>query len=312
MKFTELKASFSSGKIDKPEFIRRAYQMFHETLFDYAANLGDTDVREISIDARGVVFVIRSSGIKVRCQLGDHRSPPVETFNFADFEPHESRMMLKLFEGGKYFYDIGANIGWHSLTLAARFRDAIFFCFEPIPKTYEYLQDNIALNAFDNIRTYNIALSNSNSPHDYYFYEACSGNASAVNLTAREDVRKVECPQTRLDDLVQESGPCCPPDFIKCDVEGAELLVFQGARETIARYKPVVMAEILRKWSAHYHYNPNEIFHLFAVLGYRAFTTDGYFLRKFSKMTEESDETNFFFLHAERHAIQIERFADAA
>lgn len=307
MNIAELKAAFAAGSIDKPEFIKRSYLLFHATLFDFAANLPATDIRDISIDAKGVVFTIRSSGLKVRCQQGDHRSPPVETFNFADFEPRESRMMAKLFDGGKTFYDIGANIGWHSLTLAARHRDATFHCFEPIPETYGHLQDNIALNTFTNIRTYNLALSDSNSPRDYYFYEACSGNASAVNLTARDDVRTIQCPQTRLDDLVGEQS-LAAPDFIKCDVEGAELQVFRGATTTLAKHRPVVMAEILRKWSAQYDYNPNEIFRLFFDLGYRAFTTDGYFLHDFREMTEETLETNFFFLHAEKHAVQIARF----
>ena len=311
MRIADLKSSFKDGKIEKPEFIKNAYEQFHTKLFDYAANIGATDIKEISIDQRGVVFFIRSSGIKIRCQLGDHRSPPFETFNFADFEPRESLMMLKLFEGNKNFYDIGANIGWHSLTLAARFRDACFYCFEPIPKTYEHLQDNIALNSFSNIQTFNLALSDSNSLHDFFFYNACSGNASAANLTGRSDVQTISCPQKKLDDLLAEEV-LSPPDFIKCDVEGAELLVFQGAKETLAQHKPMVMAEILRKWSAKFDYNPNQIFQLFSRIGYSAFTTDGYSLLPFGEMTEETAETNFFFLHKDKHAAQIQRFLSVA
>jgi len=216
-------------------------------------------------------------------------------------------MMHKLFEGMDTFFDIGANIGWHSLTLASSYRDARFLCFEPIPDTFKHLQDNIMLNAFTNISTYNLALSNVTTKKDYFFYTACSGNASAVDLSTRPDVKTIECTEVKLDELMEESS-LPKPDFIKCDVEGAELLVFQGATETIRNGKPVVMAEILRKWSARYGYNPNEIFQMFQAMGYLAFTTDGYALKPFAEMTDDTLETNFFFLHEKEHALQIRRF----
>lgn len=46
-----------------------------------------------------------------------------------------------------------------------------------------------------------------------------------------------------LDNFVRERG-ITQCDFIKCDVEGAELLVIKGAAETIARFKPAMMFEI--------------------------------------------------------------------
>ncbi len=306
MKFKTLNENFLSGKIEKPDFIQSAYTNFHQTLFEYVSHLRNTDIREISITPEGVVFTVRSTGVKIFCQPGDHRSPPVETFNFADFEPKESRMMRKLFEGGKTFYDIGANIGWHSINLAAAFRDAVFYCFEPIPKTYQELLTNIRLNTFDNINTFNLALSDSDGLQSYYVYEACSGNASAVNLTGRDDVQAIECHQTTLDNFYK--GQSLPsPDFIKCDVEGAELLVFKGARKTLIADTPIIMTEILRKWSAKYNYNPNEIFTFLFHLGYLAFTTDGYQLFPFHEMTESTIETNFFFLHPLLHGEKIRR-----
>lgn len=307
MKLKNLQERFAAGTIEKPEYIRTAYENFHDVLFGYLNHLHNTDIREISITENGVVFTVRSSGVKLYCQPRDHRSPPFETFNFEDFEPKESRMMHKLFESCQNFYDIGANIGWHTLNLSARFRQANFYCFEPIPATYGHLLANIRLNAFTNISTYNLALADSKTLKSYYFYEACSGNASAVDLTGREDVSIIECHQVKLDDFVLENK-LPPPDFIKCDVEGAEFLVFKGAQETLRTHRPIVMAEVLRKWSTKYGYNPNEIFNLFFSMGYSAFTTDGDQLYPFREMTEKTLETNFFFLHSEIHSFSIQRF----
>jgi FkbM family methyltransferase len=307
MKMAELRAAFAGKELDKPQYIETAYNDFHRILFEYSANLAETDIREITICASSVVFTIRSSGIRIRCQRGDHRSPPFETFNFADFEPNESRMMQKLFEGCATFFDIGANIGWHSLNLAARHRDASFYCFEPIPQTHSELLENIGLNSFGNISTYNIALSDSTGTQDFYYYQHCSGNASSVDLSERPDVRAIECRQTTLDDFSAEAG-LPPPDFIKCDVEGAELKVFLGASGTLKDSSPIIMAEILRKWSRKHGYEPNDIFELLRGMGYRVFTTDGYHLIPFEAMTEETIETNFFFLHGEKHRDKIRRF----
>lgn len=306
MKIKDLKQSFLESRLGKPEFIETSYNEFHRILFEYASELNNIDIKEISIDATGVIFTVRGSGIKIRCQLGDHRSPPIEAFNFADFEPAESRMMAKLFEGKKTFYDIGANIGWHSINLSARFRNSLFYCFEPIPNTYKELLENIRINSFTNISPHNIAISDSNSLHNFYYYQSCSGNASAVNLTERPDVEVIECQQVTLDHFTKGTA-LQPPDFIKCDVEGAELMVFRGALGTLNQHKPIIMTEILRKWSKRYNYNPNEIFRFLSEIGYQAFTTDGVFLTEFHEMTDDTIETNFFFLHSDVHRSLIQR-----
>ena len=95
-------------------------------------------------------------------------------------------------------------------------------------------------------------------------------------------------------------------DFIKCDVEGAELFVFQGALKLLAQDKPIVFTEMLRKWAAKFDYHPNQIIELFQGLGYQCFTADAEGkLRAFGLMDDQTQETNFFFLHKTQHAHEI-------
>jgi len=96
-------------------------------------------------------------------------------------------------------------------------------------------------------------------------------------------------------------------DFIKCDVEGAELFVFRGAKETIATYKPIIFTEMLRKWAKKFDYHPNEIISLFNGLGYRCFSIRNGFLSELSYMDDSTVETNFFFLHKEKHMSQLQK-----
>ena len=103
-----------------------------------------------------------------------------------------------------------------------------------------------------------------------------------------------------LDEFVFESG-INKLDFIKCDVEGSELFVFQGGMHSINQYKPIIYTEMLRKWSAPFGYHPNDIIKLFGDLGYRCFTAIDRGLREFFYMDDETEETNFFFLHDNMH-----------
>ena len=71
-----------------------------------------------------------------------------------------------------------------------------------------------------------------------------------------------------LDDFVRnEDLPRL--DLIKCDTEGSELLVFQGARDTIERFKPVILTEIDSNNLARYGQKPSDILDFFNERKYR-------------------------------------------
>lgn len=55
----------------------------------------------------------------------------------------------------------------------------------------------------------------------------------------------IKCKLVLLDNFI-EKNKISNVDFIKCDVEGAELFVFQGGLTTIERFKPIVISEISR------------------------------------------------------------------
>ncbi|WP_296001148.1 FkbM family methyltransferase [Rugamonas sp.] len=302
-------AQFQQGAIDKPTFIKTMYEAHHAALFDYAAYIGQTNVRKIEVEDGKVIMTSRDRGIRIACTPGDYRVAPMETLNFFDYEKEESTMMENLVADGANFFDIGANIGWYSINIAASRRATTVYAFEPIPTTYARLRENLALNASANIQPYNFGLSEQAGQFTFYYPPEGSGNASAVNLTGREDVRTAQCEVRTLDGFCADTGTRV--DFIKCDVEGAELLVFKGGRQTIARDKPIVLSEILRKWSAKFDYNPNEIFELFRAIGYRVYTAEGGRLVEFGSMDEHTVPTNFFFLHPEQHAEQLQRYLRA-
>jgi FkbM family methyltransferase len=296
-------SKYEDGVIDKPSFIKAMYEEHHAALFDYSTYLQKTNIASIEITDDSVVMTSRDKGVKMICPPGDHRVAPIEALNFLDYETIDSAMIMRLVSPNDCVVDIGANMGWYSINIAKTYPSCKVHAFEPIPKTYAYLEKNIKLNQMENILSHHIGLSSERKDLTFYFYPEGSGNASSANLSERKDAELVTCHVEKLDDFVITNK--LHVDFIKCDVEGAELFAFQGATETLQRDKPIVFTEMLRKWAAKFNYHPNEIIALFVSFGYQCFYAEGSSLKELLEMTDETVETNFFFLHSEKHADLI-------
>jgi FkbM family methyltransferase len=303
----EIVTSFENGSLTKANYIQAMYEQCHARLYDYASYLSNTNIKKIEIEDDSVVMTSRDRGIRITCEHSDFRIAPIETLNFHDYEKSETKMMENLLADGDTFFDIGANVGWYSLNVAAAYRNSKIYSFEPIPKTYKQLVKNINLNPGGLITLFNFGFSDKSGEFPFYYYPQGSGNASSANLTDRQDIETIMCSVRTLDEFSSDLKE--KVDFIKCDVEGAELLVFKGGINTIERDKPLVFSEILRKWSAKFNYNPNEIFELFKSMGYKSFTTNGDRLISFGEMDDATMETNFFFLHRQKHKTLIDQYS---
>ncbi len=302
MNLKEIQAKFSANKISKPEYIDQMHEV-HSLLFDYAEFIKSTDIAKIEITDNSVEMTSREAGIKIICDKDDKRIVPIEMLNFQYYEKKDSDMIFRLVTDGERILDIGANIGWYSINLAKRYPNCEIKAFEPIPKTYAYLEKNIGLNSVPNIKIYNHGFSNEAKELTFYYYPSGSGNASSAKLANVEGMQEIKCKVFPLDDFMEQHEFAV--DFIKCDVEGAELFVFQGGEETLKKYKPIVFTEMLRKWAAKFNYHPNEIIELFTSIGYRCFAAKDGKLVEFFLMDEDTIETNFFFLHPEKQAEKI-------
>ena len=306
MNLEQIRLDFDNGKLTKPEYIHEMYGI-HQKIFQYAEWLKKTDIHKIEISDGNIIATTKyknasyeGSGPKFYVDDHDERIAPVEILNFFSYEPDEYNMICKLISDNQVIFDIGANIGFISLHLAHQYPKGQLYSFEPIPKTYNYLSRNISINKSENINTFNFGLSTQTEDKTFYYYPEGSGNASLANLSEKENVESVEVHVKKLDDAwIEYNWPNI--DFIKCDVEGAELLVFQGGKETIEKCRPIIFSEILRKWSKKFDYHPNDIINFFKEMDYICFVTHQGFLEEFDLVTEETEETNFFFLHQDKH-----------
>jgi FkbM family methyltransferase len=303
MKFENLKKGFRAGEITKPDFIARALEQ-HRLLFDYVAVTRTTEVREIRIGPQGVSFQLGDEGIWLLAPPEEARVAPIEAMNFDRYEPQETLVMDLLASRASQILDVGANIGWYAVRFARRMPGAQVHAFEPIPSTYGYLQHNVKANAVgDQVRTYNCGLSEKSGTVEFFISPTSGTNASLLNVAGADDARGVTGSITTLDEWASLHGVA--PEFIKCDVEGAELLVFRGGRNTLERHRPAVFAELLRKWSKPFGYHPNDVLAFFAEMGYLCFAVGAQGVRRASTVTEETVETNFAFVHPAAHAESL-------
>lgn len=294
-----LKDQFAAGKLSKPEFIQQALQV-HRHLFDYVGITQRTDVREICIAEDGVRFRIGEDDIWLYAPPNEGRVAPIEVMNFDHYEPEETRVMDLLSEAAAQILDVGANIGWYAARFAKRQPSSRVHAFEPLPVTHTYLQRNIAINGIaDRVSSYNYGLSDASGSFDFFIAPASGTNASLLNVAAATDARKIVGLTLTLDQWC--SNQQVQPDFIKCDVEGAELLVFRGGRQTLSDCRPVVFAELLRKWSKPFGYHPNDMLAYFNELGYECFAVGQSGVRRIDAVTDETPETNYAFLHRVKH-----------
>ncbi len=301
----DLQQAHAQGQLSKADFIAQACAL-HQQLWAYQAQLERSEVHEIHLRADGVRFLMGEEAVWMEAPAGEARVAPLEALNFGAYEPEETAVMNLLSAGAHCILDVGANIGYHALRLALREPNATVHAFEPLPQSYEFLSRNIAANALaDRVRAYAYGLSRQSGSFEFFIAPENGTNASLLNVAGREDAKRVVGLALTLDDWAANTGS--KPDYIKIDVEGAELWVLEGGAKTIATHKPRVFAELLRKWSAPFGYHPNDVLRFFAQLGYGCWAVSGAGVRRLHEVTDETPETNYAFLHEQAHAALIEQ-----
>lgn len=132
--------------------------------------------------------------------------------------------------------DAGANCGHLSLYYSKLVgKNGKIYAFEPDTINIERLNKNIQLNKEleNNIKMESLLLWNENKMVD--FYEAGTVGSSAVWIPDRDKCVKKEA--VRIDDWVQKNN-INKLDFIKMDIEGAEIEALEGCTKTIQNLSP--------------------------------------------------------------------------
>lgn len=155
-------------------------------------------------------------------------------YYFGEYESGTLEILKKILHQGHVFLDVGANIGYISLT-AAKFvgEKGLVYAIEPNPDTWEILKENINLNKYKNIYSFNLALGSKEFETQIF---TNSRNRGLTTLFPQYNVRDKLDIQIKVStiDVLIDSGQVKTPALIKIDVEGYELEVLKGATKLLS------------------------------------------------------------------------------
>jgi len=150
---------------------------------------------------------------------------------------YEEEMLLSLaafLSPGDLVVDAGANIGNHSIFFA-KFAGCRVLAFEPVDATFSLLRKNVALNDVQHlVNTRKSGLGRTSAKASIASFDPANIGGTSLALGSDGEIDIVAIDELNLDEKVA---------LIKVDVEGMDLDVLEGARETLLRDRPWVVCE---------------------------------------------------------------------
>jgi FkbM family methyltransferase len=192
---------------------------------------------------REMVYLSRvSNGFSYRDSHGYVTLPPIR------HTPQECRRLthdyfLNSFKPstGHVIIDVGSGMGTECLEFSRLVgKSGAVYAFEAHPKSAKICSQLISVNKLENCRLFNLALSNKGG----HVYISDDPESLGINSIIREnllDSAKLEVVSTRLDDIF-EINELPKVDFIKMNIEGAEVLCLEGASNTLQKTMNVAIS----------------------------------------------------------------------
>jgi FkbM family methyltransferase len=168
--------------------------------------------------------------------LNLHESPCMVATMLDLYEQEKSRALRQVLRPGMTFIDVGGNLGQFSL-LAARLvgpRGHVISV-EPAPANAQMLRHSAQANGYHHLHVVQCALGDAPGKATLHLADACGMHSLCTDAPGR-DHGAVEVEVCTLDELVRRHQ-LPRVDAIKIDVEGFEMPVLRGARQTLQRHQ---------------------------------------------------------------------------
>jgi len=164
------------------------------------------------------------------------------SFIYGTWEPAVTQMLQTQVKPGMTVLDIGAHVGYYTLLLAKCVGTAgRVFSFEPMPRNFARLTENIQLNSLSQVTAVDTAILARGGTLEVNAPEA-EPYSGSISLYEDYGTPRLRVLATSLDEFAESSLNRL--DFIKLDVEGAEAEVLEGGVRTVQRFRPVFLIEL--------------------------------------------------------------------
>lgn len=153
------------------------------------------------------------------------------------YELDKQRLFQSHVRKSSVVYDVGAHLGFYTLLASHLVGErGQVVAFEPSPENLEHIRKHVQINNASNVSIVPAAVSDSTGTR--LFSEGASSSTGKISETGKLNVDSVS-----IDDLVF-GGTISKPDFIKMDIEGAELEALKGAHRTLSDHSPTLFLAI--------------------------------------------------------------------
>ncbi len=195
-------------------------------------------------------------------------------------EEDEMELLPFFVKADSVSFDIGANYAYYTVRLARLSPGGKVYAFEPIPPTFKvcsrivrhYRLKNVVMldkgvGAQNSTMKFEVPLQDSGfiSGGQAHFSGRHSELAEKKIYYPWDKNRTYECQVVAID---QEFSDLKRLDFIKMDIEGAELYALKGMADTLKNFRPVILIEICKFWLSGFNITAKEMHDFICGLGY--------------------------------------------
>jgi FkbM family methyltransferase len=161
------------------------------------------------------------------------------------YEPELQRAISDWAKPGSVAYDLGANVGYISLMLAARVGSAgQVFAFEPLPANQDRLLANLTLNPDLPVELVCMAVAEKSEQREFHVH--ASDDMGKLHGSAGYENKyggSIKVDVITVDDFVfSQQKPA--PSLVKMDIEGGEVLAITGMRRVMKEVRPMMLIEL--------------------------------------------------------------------
>lgn len=218
-------------------------------------------------------YKVKFFGGKIFLNLNESKNMILRAYN--KYETDKVNLFKKLIKPGATIIDIGSNKGYFTFIAAKLLKNnGKVFSFEPDPTNCHWIRKSISENKYSNIILIPVGIYNTNSKTTFYKGDK-SGHHS---LKKDRGLGNITINTKTIDSLLEEEN-IQRVDIIKIDVEGSEVEVLEGGKNTLNNHAPIIILDI------HDYINKSKLFEILNSNEYYIYT---YKDLNFKKLTYSS------------------------
>ena len=147
---------------------------------------------------------------------------------------HEPEVLERIeLKKNSVFFDVGASLGFYSLFAAKKCPNGLIISIEPDRDLYEKILENLKMNNFENVKCINCAISDVDKSKIKLF--------KGMNSTIFGSGDNYSLVESRTLDGIVSDFKLLQIDWLKIDVESAEVMVLKGAKKTLEMTKNLIL-----------------------------------------------------------------------